>query len=125
MKVGHDFKTDYTTETALNIIDIGGYKVIQDIDKGVLVQGLKLINLFDFNIDYISIVPLDEDTMKSAGASFPFDIETHHLVYQISNNGYAWYFNNKQDAYSMMKVFLQVKELALHQKWIEQHKETL
>ena len=119
MKIGNDFKVP-KKYTEFKTIDIGGYKVISSQDQGILVQGIQLLNLFQMPISEVGIIPLDEEMMGKI-EKFPFEIEKHHLVYDVTFNGYAWYFNSKQEAYEMLDLILRVKENALHQKFIDDH----
>jgi len=126
LKIGHDFQIP---EELLKleicegskVFDIGGYKVIPSCDKGVLIQGFRTVNLFDLPIGSISIIPLDEDGMSKI-ENFPFEIEKHHLVYSVGYSDFAWYFNKREEAYGLMDIILQVKENALHNKWLEEQK---
>ena len=113
MQIGNDFKVSYESDTIISVLDVGGYKVITDTDKGVLIQGIKLINTFELNIDYTSIIPLTNDSLLQM-EHFPFDfVNDTTIVYQVSNSGLAWYFLDKSDAHLMLDVFLQVKVYAL------------
>lgn len=113
MQIGNDFKVSYESDTIISVLDVGGYKVITDTNRGVLIQGLQLINTFELNIDYTSIVPLTNDGLLQM-EHFPFDfVDDTTIVYQVSNNGLAWYFLDKADAHMMLDVFLQVKIHAL------------
>ena len=113
MQIGNDFQVSYESDTIISVLDVGGYKVITDTDKGVLIQGIKLINTFELNIDYTSIIPLTNDSLLQM-EHFPFDfVSDTTIVYQVSNSGLAWYFLDKVDAHMMLDVFLQVKVWAL------------
>jgi len=116
MKIGHDFELSKEFQDA-ETFDIGGYKIISHIDFGVMIQGLKLINLFDLAIYPVGILAMDADMQRQI-EEHPFDIEEHHLVYRVSYDNYAWYFNSKQDAFVLLDLILQVKERALHDKFI-------
>ena len=99
------------------MVDIGGYKIIIKKTGEAVVQGIGLFSISDALIGIISIIPLDTDAQQQI-EDFPFDIEEYHLVYQISFNGMAWYFNKKTEAYELMDIILQIKEIALHNKFI-------
>jgi len=69
-------------------------------------------------IGQIGIIPLDEDGQLLID-DFPFDIEKNRLIYQISYNGLAWYFKDKNDAITLLSTLLKFKENALHNKFIK------
>lgn len=122
MQIGNDFKVSYESDTIISVLNVGGYKVITDTDKGVLIQGIKLINTFELNIDYTSIIPLTNDSLLQM-EDFPFDfVSDTTIVYQVSNSGLAWYFLDKVDAHMMLDVFLQVKVHALLTHMLENTK---
>ena len=117
MKIGHDFKVRKEDEKYV-ILDVGGYKILSDDETGVSVQGFSKVNLFNLPISPIAITPLDKEMMESI-EEFPFEIEEHHLTYQVAFNNLAWHFNNRDNAYIMFDLILQVKETALHQKFLD------
>lgn len=122
MQIGNDFQVSYESDTIISVLNVGGYKVITDADKGVLIQGIKLINTFELNIDYTSIIPLTNDNLLQM-EDFPFDfVSDTTIVYQVSNSGLAWYFLDKVDAHMMLDVFLQVKVHALLTHMLENTK---
>lgn len=119
-KIGYDFECDYKESENVKITDIGGYKIISDLEVGVIIKGTKYVNLFELPLSEVSILPLDEE-MQLQILDFPFEVEKHHLIYQVSFNNKAWYFNSKNTAYTLLDIILQAKEHALHQKFIDNH----
>jgi len=115
MKIGNDFKTEMHDFDIDKIMDIGGYKAIIKKDGEVVIQGIGLFSVNKARIGNISIIPLDEESQLELH-DFPFEIEKHQLIFQVSFNGFAWYFKNKKDAFILMDLILQVKEIALQQK---------
>ena len=118
MKIGKDFKLSKEYQKDADIIDIGGYKAIIHSDFGVHIQGVSLTSLFEEPIGIVGIMPLDEEAQKEI-IDYQFCIEKHHLVYQVTYCGKAWYFNKREDAFAMIDLILRVKETALHNKFIE------
>jgi hypothetical protein len=117
MKIGNDFKTEIPDFDIEKCMSIGGYKAIIKTNGEVLIQGIGLFSVNKALIGNISIMPLDEEAQLEL-SDFPFEIEKHRLIFQVSFNGFAWYFKNKKDAFILMDLMLQVKEVALHNKFI-------
>jgi len=123
IKIGNDFKipAEYENTEFVNIIDIGGYKIIIDDERGVLIQGISLINLFELPIGYISIIPLDFE-MQDKIFDFNFIKEEHRLIFCVSFCGLGWYFKDKSDAFALMDIIVSSKENALHSKFLDKAK---
>lgn len=117
MKIGNNFEVTIPEFDIKEMVDIGGYKIIIKKTGEAVVQGISLFSISDAMIGIIAILPLDTDAQQQI-EDFPFDIEEHHLVYQVSFNRMAWYFNKKIEAYELMDTILQIKEIALHNKFI-------
>ena len=117
MKIGHDFDIPEKYKNT-EILDIGGYKVISDFEAGVLIKGNRVINLFKEPISACGIIPMDAEMQESL-IDFPFEIETHQLVYQVSFNENAWYFTDKNIAFELINLITNIKEFALHTKFLE------
>ena len=118
MKVGNDFKVTIPEFDIKEVVNLGGYKLI--ITKGgeFLIQGIGLFSVNKAKIDSISILPLDEEAQTQID-DFPFEIESHHLIFQVGYTGLAWYFKNRKDAFTLMNIVLKFKENALHNKFIK------
>lgn len=119
MKIGHTFDIpDEYKNTDVEINNLGGYQVISDFEKGILIKGNRVINLFGEKISACGILPLDVEMQESL-LDFPFEIEKHRLVYQVSFNNNAWYFTDKNIAFDLITLITSVKEFALHTKYLE------
>jgi len=112
--IGHNFEVPKKYKDC-EIFNFGGYQGIISETDGVLVQGIKLINLFKEPISVCGIIPLDSE-MTEKLTEFPFEPEKHKLMYQVSYGDYAWYFVDKVIAYGFMDFIVRVKELALYNK---------
>ena len=98
----------------------GSYTIVNAPEEGIVICGTTITKIFQLPIGIVGIVPLDEE-MQLAIEDYPFDIEKHQLVYQVSFNNKAWYFIDIQEAYALLDTLLRIKVAALHQKFIEDH----
>lgn len=117
MKIGKKFTVPEKYNNEIVIEDIGGYQIIVTEEEGVLIQGITLTNLYNLEIGIVGIIILDEEAQETI-KNFPFDIEKHRLIFQVTYCSLAWYFLQKEDALKLMQIILNVKEQALHLKWL-------
>jgi hypothetical protein len=118
MKIGNDFKVPKELDDAMFQEDIGGYKVIVDGIKGVFIQGNMTINLHELEVGTVGILPLNAGA-QALIEDFPFEIEKHQLVYQVSFNKYAWYFLDRANALELLQIILEVKASALNYEFLD------
>ena len=117
MKIGNDFKIPKELNDAIVQEDIGGYKVIIDAYKGVYIQGNTTINLYELEVGTVGIIPINA-AAQTLIEDFPFEVEKHQLVYQVSFNKFAWYFLDREDALKLLQIILEVKATALNHEFL-------
>jgi len=114
MYIDDGFKVTISHEDIDKLFPIGAYSVIILKTGEVVIQGKSVFSINDAKIGSVGLLVLDKE-MISEIEDYPFD-NTTDIIYRVDFSERAWYFKNKKDAFNLINIITEVKEIALWRK---------